>query len=60
MIFSQAFTNMSIWLGKTTNKEIEAAITDLVLEYRRGTYKQDNDNDSDNDEIGDLICHAMD
>ena len=35
--FSTAFADMGIWLSKTTTKEIETAITDLVLEYRQDT-----------------------
>ena len=46
--FSQALAEMGTWLSKTTNKEIETAITKLVLEYRQGADEQDTKNDSNN------------
>ena len=57
--FSTAFADMGIWLSKMTTKEIETAITDLVLECRQDTNIQDMGDNSNNDNINGNICQAM-
>ena len=44
--FSMTFAELGIWLQKTTSKEIETAVTDLVLELR-AIHKVENTYGSD-------------
>ena len=57
--FLTAFADMGIWLSKTTTKEIETAVTDLVLEYRQDINIQETGDDNDSESINDNICQAM-